>query len=175
LRQLKNDELARLILRKLWQIQDVGGVSMGRSLRNVFLEAAKNIMPCPEMPNLDAFSEADLKQEGDRRKPKSPRRLRHSCVLKKLSDRTLAILLLLELKKWLDDDALKNPHGPLGWEIQATKSALRLLPLPKEFDGTELWSADSLVSEARDRYSERLLSEENHRFKKELKARNAGL
>jgi hypothetical protein len=149
---LTNDELARLILRQLWQFHDAGGVSMGRSLRNVLLEAAIHMMPMPEMRNPDASNIPELFEEAAKRKRIIPRRMKTAPRLKQISNRTLAILALHELRAWYQADAEKNPHMPLTFEWRVADLAVGLLPLPRGFKKPASWSLEDVVEEARERY-----------------------
>lgn len=65
--ELSDYLIARLILRRLWQIQDAGGVSVGRSKQSVLLEAALDLMPWPADLDADSFSEQDLMDEATAR------------------------------------------------------------------------------------------------------------
>ena len=149
---LTNDELARLILRQLWQSHDASGVSMGRALRNVLLESAIHLMPMPDMRDPDAFNIPELFEEAAKRKRIIPRRMKTAPRLKRISNRTLAILALHELQAWYQADAEKNPHMPLAFEWRVADLAVGLLPLPRGFKKPASWSRKDLVEEARERY-----------------------
>jgi len=66
--ELTDIELSRLILRKMWQIHDAGGISMGRSQENKLLEAVLELIPLPKKVLLDKFSQKELLKEADRRR-----------------------------------------------------------------------------------------------------------
>lgn len=60
-------ELVRLLLRRLWQHHDNGGISMGRTLENRLLESAMDQIPMPKGVNLDQWDDHELIEEADRR------------------------------------------------------------------------------------------------------------
>jgi hypothetical protein len=161
LSELGNDEVARLILRKLWQLQDAGGVSMGRSPRSVFLESAINILPMP-VRNCDAFGTQELLEEVKKRRASIPPKLGSVRYVRRIGKRTLAILLLQELLAWYREDAKKDPQQALTVETRMTETVLRLMPLPRGFKRSASWSAEALVEQSRIRL--RIAS--NRRFKR---------
>lgn len=65
---LTNVEVARLLLRQLWQWQDVSGVSHGRSYESKILEAAIDLIPLPSGIKVDWYSVKALIEESERRK-----------------------------------------------------------------------------------------------------------
>lgn len=58
---ISKTELARIILRLVWQSFDRGGISMGRSPKSRILEAVMGIIPLPELDNLDDFHQDEIK------------------------------------------------------------------------------------------------------------------
>jgi hypothetical protein len=65
---LSDAQVARLIFRKLWQILDAGGLSMGRSMEAAILEVYTDFTPVPELPlDFKEPRELDLVLEAQRR------------------------------------------------------------------------------------------------------------
>lgn len=149
---LTNDEMARLILRRLWQIHDAEGVSMGRCLSNVLLESAMHILPLPEMHDPDVFDVFELLDEAVKRKRKISHHLKATPRLQRISNRTLATLVLHELQAWYREDAEKNPLMALTFQWRLTNSAVGLLSLPRGFKKPASWSREDLIEESRERY-----------------------
>ena len=65
---LTDVEIARLLLRCLWQVHSAGGISHGRSVDSRILESAMDLIPLPMGIMLDAYTCEDLREEGERRK-----------------------------------------------------------------------------------------------------------
>jgi len=61
---LSNKDLARLLLRLLWQRYDVGGISMGRSPQSRLLEAVMGILPLPDIAGIDSLLLGEMIEEG---------------------------------------------------------------------------------------------------------------
>jgi hypothetical protein len=134
LSELKNEELARLILRELWRFQDASGASMGRSLRSALLEAAMELLPPPQdIGDPDALTLFDLYEEaakGSRREAVTLEGQTHFPDIGLITDRELAIMLIDHLRSWYEDDAKENPKEPLVNEQTVLKRALVLLSMP---------------------------------------------
>ncbi len=162
---LTNEQVARLILRQLWQSHDAGGVSMGRGFRSVLLESAIGIMPMPDMYNPDFFRPQRLFEEAAGRKAPIPSRVRPVFSLKRASKRTLAILLLHELRMWYREDAEKDPLRALTSEARMVDVALQLLPLPQGFKRPSSWSTERLIGGAQERYRAQLRRELEQRMR----------
>ena len=64
---LTDVEIARLLMRQLWQRYDVGGISMRRSREPTLLEAAMSRIHVPIGIDLDDYSDKELIEEADRR------------------------------------------------------------------------------------------------------------
>jgi hypothetical protein len=64
---LTDVEIARLLMRQLWQRYDVGGISMRRSRESTLLEAAMSRIHVPIGIDLDDYSDKELIEEADRR------------------------------------------------------------------------------------------------------------
>ncbi len=64
---LTDVEIARLLMRQLWQRYDVGGISMRRSKESTLLEAAMSRIHVPIGIDLDDYSDKELIEEADRR------------------------------------------------------------------------------------------------------------
>jgi hypothetical protein len=169
---LSNDDLARLMLRRVWQIQDAGGVSMGRSLRNVLLECALHLMPVRARLNTDIFDELllwEFLDKAAKRVPLPPRRMRRMPPLKRVSTRTVAILVIKELHLWYEEDARQNPMEALILETDLVRGVLPLLPLPEGFKKPDAWTHGMLIEEARERYHALLKREGDKRLQKMFK------
>jgi hypothetical protein len=63
-KNLSSKDLARLLLRLLWQRYDVGGISMGRAPESRLLESAMELLPLPGVPDTDSFLLDDMIKEG---------------------------------------------------------------------------------------------------------------
>jgi hypothetical protein len=169
---LTDDDLARLMLRRVWQAQDVGGVSMGRSPRSVLLECALHLMPVNERLNVGTFDELSLWEFLDKttkRIPPPPRHMQRMPPLKRVSTRTLTILVIKELLLWYEEDARQNPIEALAFEADLVRGMLPLLPLPKGFKKPNDWTRNALIEEARERYHVLLKREGEKRFQKMFK------
>ena len=152
--EVTNLELARLILRQLWQYQDAGGISMGRHYRNALLEGFTDIIRLPKNIYSDAWSEEDLMNEAMRRNPVNnpiPKTRKRVPKLCQLSNLRLGIYLLELLKEFYEEDALANPHYPLWLENKLLNAASRLIPTPRPFPHRPRWTKDAILFEARDR------------------------
>ena len=149
LSELTNHELARLILRKLWQFQAAGGVSMGRSRRSVLLETALDLLPMPEMDDPDLFDLHDLRGEAS-----LPSRLTTSWDrqfsfphFQLINNRELASLLGFHLQLWYTSDAKKNPQQSLNFEREILNLAVHLLLPPIHH-----FNESDLIEEAKERH-----------------------
>jgi hypothetical protein len=149
---LTNEELARLILRQLWQWHDASGISKGRGYRNMLLEAAMDFMPLPEMRNHDRFSIRNLLDAARMRQLPSLPPLKTKPRLKRISRRMLAIFLLREMQEWHRKDDEKNGAGSLRHEVELLDAAVNILPLASGLQKSAGWSAQDILSEARERY-----------------------
>lgn len=115
--KLSDRGLARLLLRKLWQMHDTGGISHGRSYRNRLLEAIIDLIPNPELRDLDFFSFQELIQESKIRNENLEMNcfanlaIMKSRTLKTITNRSLAYLVLLKLWYWYDERARKEKES----------------------------------------------------------------
>ena len=130
-RGLTNDELARLLLRILWQMQDAGGVSGGRALRSLFLEAVPPLLPELDVPNMDRFSAVELLDESEQRVRNM---MQIGCDQQMLfpelafaESRTLAVCILFRLKELYTEDAEREDQLPME-ELRIVSAAVSLLP-----------------------------------------------
>jgi len=160
LSELTNYELARLILRQLWQFQDAAGVSMGRSKRSVLLEAALHLLPMPEMHDPDFFRLDDLYNGAKPawRKAHSAQQLSFP-DFRMINNRELATLLLYYLQQWYEDDAKKNPLESLRFERRMLNAVLNLLP-----PGLHQFDESDLIEESAERHRHQLQSEADERY-----------
>lgn len=67
IKNLLDDELARLILTQVWRFHDSGGISMGRTPENRLVEAAMELLPEPEGNDRDRWTFKELLEEADER------------------------------------------------------------------------------------------------------------
>ena len=141
--------VARLLLRKLWQLQDASGVSMGRAKRNVLLEGAIYIMPLLRFRGQDQFGRDQLIDEAMRR-TESSLPLRSAVGERKVPHMVIAVILLYHMREWYEADAQKDPMQALRLEMEILDASLRLLPKPSPEQVTERQIED-LVEDANDR------------------------
>ena len=146
---LKNYAVARLLLRKLWQLQDASGVSTGRAKRNVMLEGAIYIMPLLRFRNQDQFSRDELVNEAQRRVP-DPLFFGHPAGGRKVPHLFVAIVLLYHMREWYRADKEKDPRQALTLEMAILEAAIRLLPKPssEQVLGQQI---EDLIRDANDR------------------------
>ena len=119
IKNLSDRGLTRLLLRKIWQRHDTGGISWGRSYRNFLLEAVMDLIPMPKLRDLDFFSTGELIGEAIRRNENlgidrfNDLFSMKSRSLKKATNRSLAYLVLLKLWHWYPHygAVYQNPGG----------------------------------------------------------------
>jgi|GEM_PF-2518044 len=164
LNQLTDLELARLILRQLWQWQSASGVSHGRSPRNVLLEGFINLVEIPKRVNADAWNENDLLAEAQRRVPNRntiPKPYTKVPAPSRISDFRFAMYMLELLNDFYEEDERAYPLESLRHERELLRAALRLLPIPKPFPKKPHWGMDQLYSDSRERYRKLLAKKYN--------------
>jgi hypothetical protein len=159
---LPNYQIGRLLLRRLAQLQDARGVSMGRSRRNCLLEGAVHILPrswIPRCLDIDAVTFDDLWDETTRRNPvyaPVPSLYPKMPMLAQLENIPLAVLLLHHLEIFYQEDRESHSFDFITDEGETAMMAMRLLPPQPSFPETPSWTVDELVQEARWRYSRKL-------------------
>jgi hypothetical protein len=117
---VSNTDLARMLMRVIWQIYDTGGISMGRSREAVLLESAMSLIPlsgdCKNFVVKTAIDEASRRVYLGKMEDLSIRIRADILAFSKqplfdfgpsgLSDIELALFILMELKKEiLDEDS----------------------------------------------------------------------
>jgi hypothetical protein len=105
---VSDEDLARILMRFLWQQYDAGGVSMGRSLRSAMLEIVLWIIPFPRKIKLFEesflnFSKA-LVEARSRVKSGVPTQLVFDFGLEHMPDRHFVSLLFDAMVRWYEND-----------------------------------------------------------------------
>ncbi|MFC1775591.1 hypothetical protein ACFLY0_01925 [Patescibacteria group bacterium] len=151
---LSDEELARLLLRQLWQCYDSGGISIGRSPESQLLEAVMNIIPLPDLVDMDRFYSDDIMIEARIRFAVIER---ESCEMKQyalfqqnptLSDNCLAYLLLKKLTNLYEKEEF-----PRLAEVGLITSAMKLISIDliENLESLPDFSGKVLLQEAADR------------------------
>lgn len=151
---LSDEQIAHEILRWLWREYDVGGVSSKRALRSWLLEDALDLLPREWMPRLEECLVRELLADAARRKPEgavTALLFGEGVDPSFLSDSTLALLLLRDLRAWYEEDA-KRPDA-LVWEKKLLDEALRLIPAPPNLPR---FAREDLIEIARSRIHKRI-------------------
>ncbi len=147
---LTERELGWLMLRKLCQLYDAGGISSGRSFQSRLLDAWILLDKVPEIINMDDWSAWQLFEEAEKRK----KRRRYAQNLepfskeaKKLSKRQFGYCVLSSLAEWYIAERAKylEDARPYRYELDSLKLALEMIyaisfdrQALHHFDATEL-------------------------------------
>lgn len=157
---LSHTELARLLLRKLWQYHSAGGVSHRRSRRSWLLESLFDLQALP-LPNIqEEWQGQDLVEEAQRRLATGPPKALQLCLFQQSGDlptnalpgQTLGQLLLRNLYTWYTTQSER-----MIIEEELVRLSLSLWPLEapeliyEELD--LIHEADARISEKNFRYT----------------------
>lgn len=158
LKDLTNAALARLMLRRIWYIQDEYGASMGREPRNRVLEAAMHLLPLNSIAryiDLEILPFEEIIAEAARRRPVIHRRGKGSykeCPqLAKLDDLELAGLLLRTLKSVYRKMRKHDLRDRLREERELLEAALEFFPQQRAIPKPLSWGTEDLVREVDER------------------------
>ena len=154
LKDLTNAALSRLLLRKIWYIQDELGVSMGRSHRNQVLEAAMHLLPLQpiaryldlDIPFEEIISVAAVRRTDHHRRRPSASRPRPP--LAELGDLELAALLLRILKSAYRRERKRDIRDRQREERELLETALELFPEQKAIPKPLPWKTEDIIKEA---------------------------
>ena len=123
--KLTNENIARLLLRQLWQVYSAGGISHGRSLEGRLLEAAMNIIPLPRNIDPDFFWTECLLKEGRIRLKEKPRIIfQRLCTPEQpnfFSSKLIASLLLGKIQELYAED---DQREIVNWQYSQTEKEL---------------------------------------------------
>lgn len=154
LKELTDAAVARLLLRRIWFIQDEYRKYLGRHPRNRLLEAAMHLLPLNEIArhiDIDTLPLGEIMAEAERRrslsKKHSEKAYRQTPELSEISDMELAGLLLRRLKSLYR----KEKHGDLldrfREERELLNEALAIFP-KKPIRKPLPWREDVIIREA---------------------------
>lgn len=150
LEALSDVDLARLMLRQLWQDQDASGISVGRHPRNCLLEAAMGLIPMPRNIDSESFDELNIEAERRMKLGVTQLTLGGSEVkiepIQELNSLALATLLLGQLKLYYDEHLAREPVQRFGRESQIFAAALKLLPKLPEVE-RQAYTSEELLEE----------------------------
>ena len=158
LKELTNAALARLMLRRIWYIQDECGASMGRDPRNMALEAAMHLLPLNSIAryiDLEMLPFEEIIAEVVRRRPIVRRRdegsYKECPPLAKLDDMELAGLLLRTLKSVYRNLRKNDLRDRLREERELLEIALEFFPPQKAIPKPLPWNTEGLIKEVDER------------------------
>jgi len=151
IKNFNNHELGRFLLRRLYQIHDASGVSLGRSERSFLNEAILDIFPLPD--GADFFKYSDLMFEAEKRGQKKRKTFQQFLLcdnLNMLHTHSLIYLILLKLKEWYKKDAKKMGY-PLAEEMKIVDITIPMF-FPSEYINNFLSvSQEELIEESKER------------------------
>ncbi len=159
-KSLSNKDLARLLLRLLWQRYDVGGISTGRAPESRLLESAMDILPLPDVASVDGFLLEDMMEEGRTRlkiRSSGSQLFFSQDQLVYLSDLCVAYLVLKKLSELFDELERSRGYPVPSHEKELVGIATALLPASMTESLTDinklltLFSGEDLLLEVGDR------------------------
>ncbi len=165
LKELTDMALARLLLRRIWYLQDergtASGMPAGREPRNRLLEAAMHLLPLQPIArrlDLEMLPFEDVAAEVARRRSlhaKAPERpYAHRPSLGDMGDAELAALLLRTLKSVYRNAKKRDFRDRLRDERELLDGALALYPPQRAIPKPLPWTTEQIVAEAdRRRYA----------------------
>ncbi len=153
LKELSDQELARLILRRLWQYYDSGGISNSRARRSLMIETAFKLMPLPQNISLDEWDEEQLQAEAEARfvRP-APIQLNlfsyNDYSIESFPGQLLARLLIHKVLAW---HCYSQTGRDYTFEKPFIQLAARLCPLPWPYQRLPLSKVQQIIDEIKDR------------------------
>ncbi len=159
LKELTDIALARLLLRRMWYLQDergaASGMSTGREPRNRLLEAAMHLLPLQPIArrlDLEMLPFEAIAAEVARRRSfhgKAPERpYTHRPPLSDIGDIELAALLLRTLKSVYRNAKRHDFRDRLRDERELLDEALSLYPPQRAIPKPLPWKTEDIVAEA---------------------------
>lgn len=131
LHDLSNPQIARVLMRQLWQGYDAGGISMGRSPEARLLEAAMKIVPLPFVVTLERFTPSYIIRESKKiinnTQVCSNQMLLQPDQIEFFGSDLLAFFLLCKLCRIYIEKLSSNEYTLPSWELNIINTAIEFL------------------------------------------------